>query len=167
MLNLLFVELFSATGLNHLEEALHCLFFFVFKQSCCYSAFMLGKKVGTNVLLTWSLNVTAVAQIIGFSSFNQGANQKVNHRKMENGGVKFNNKRITRWPYPLLVIPSNPQILNVGCTRGQKQPLGSIYLKHGLGFKKRYKTQHLFHLKKKKKKKATFRFKKKKKPQKT
>lgn len=157
MLNLLFVELFSATGLNHLE-ALHCLFFFLNKaaatQLSCW-----GKKLAP----TWSLNVTAVAQIIGFSSFNQGANQKVNHRKMENGGVKFNNKRITRWPYPLLVIPSNPQILNVGCTRGQKQPLGSIYLKHGLGFKKRYKTQHLFHLKKKK---ATFRFKKKK-PQKT
>lgn len=44
------------------------------------------------------------------------------------GGVKFNNKKITRQSYPLLVFqPSTPQILNVGYTKGSKAALGEHY----------------------------------------
>lgn len=45
MLNLLFVELFSATGLNHLEEALHCLFFFFLNKAAATQLSCWGKKL--------------------------------------------------------------------------------------------------------------------------
>lgn len=81
---------------------------------------------------------------------------------MENGCVKFNNKRSTgSHILSLSLILSTPQILStivnlstvkIGCTKGSKAALGKHYSSNGLQFKERYKTQHLFHLSKKKKK---------------